>query len=100
MLLESKTVHIPHVREREADINEFGCFSIQTCAAFGAAAVEAGNPDNGQNDRVTDAADAIADILHYVGAADAEATLERARLHFYAESAGEAPRRGKDRQHG
>jgi hypothetical protein len=61
---------------------------------FGAAAVRAGTPDFGQNDGDgrTDLADALANVMHFArrSAADFDAALETARLHFTAETDGEA----------
>jgi membrane-bound lytic murein transglycosylase B len=101
MLLEIKTVYWPAPSEREADLNEHGRLSSKTRAAFGAAAVEAGTPDHGMNGddidgTITDAADAIANILHHVAwesGADyvlaVSTALERAQLQFDAEIHGD-----------
>lgn len=72
---------------------------------YGAAAVEAGSPDHGQNGddfdgAYTDAGDAIANILHHLfqvnpdqsldeREAAALGVLERGRLHFTAELRGD-----------
>jgi hypothetical protein len=65
-------------------------------AAYGGAAVEVGSPDYGQNGDdsdgiTTDAADAIANVLHWLEArgGDVDRAIARAQMNYGAESRGE-----------
>jgi hypothetical protein len=97
MLLETKIVHIPALRERQADLNEYGHLGLKVRATFGEAAIDAGTPDFGQNDARTDAVDAIANILHHLiyehGLSPDEAVevFDSAETHFRAELDPEEP---------
>lgn len=92
MLLESKLVYLPAQPEIDADLGEFGTLSTKTRAAIGEAAAEVGSIDFGQNGDddlgvATDAADAIANILHWVAQHDGEPelVLANARMNYQAE---------------
>jgi len=89
MLLESQTITVPALAERDADINEYGELSLKLRQAFGLAACEAGNPDHASTDAEASAADTIANVLHWLAdeGADISQALSRARRYFVEESA-------------
>jgi len=91
-LLSSKVVHVPAGREIEADINEYGTMGNKLRAMFGAAAVEAGTPDDDEPE--TNVVDTLANIMHHVRydeIGDFDQLVESARTHFQAEIGEDAP---------
>jgi hypothetical protein len=89
MLLESQTITVPALAERDADINEYGELSLKLRQAFGLAACEAGNPDHDATNAETSAADTIANVLHWLTdeGGDVSRVLSRARCYFAEETA-------------
>lgn len=89
MLLESQTITVPPLAERDADINEYGELSLKLRQAFGLAACEAGNPDHDATNAETSAADTIANVLHWLTdeGGNVSRVLSRARCYFVEESA-------------
>lgn len=95
MLLSPKVVYVPAQREIDADLGEYGFIGGKCKAAYGNAAIEAGAADFGRQDERTDAVDAIANILHYVGQYEnggrgmteeqARGVLDSALMHYLAE---------------
>jgi len=87
VLLRSRTVYVPALREVDADLAEFGALGPRLCAQYGQAAVEAGSGTDEGKEPMEAATDAIANVLHWavqVGA-DTDAILRSATTHFDAE---------------
>lgn len=87
MLMQTLLVSVPALEERDADVAEYGHLGIKVRAAFGEAAMDAGAPDECEDER-TRAIDTIANILHCLGYSEAgmdmRAVLDMA-LHNYEE---------------
>lgn len=86
MKLIDKTVKVPAWSlSTERDVE--GNLTNAVRAEFGRAAVDVGTPDRGLNDDCTDAADAIANVLHWIHGlgADPRDALRSAARHFDSE---------------
>lgn len=105
MLLEAKVVYVPAPPELDADRAEFGHVGNKCRAAYGEAAIAAGQGSS--DDDLSNAVDALTNLLHAVymrawcekallserkpeaAMAAVEVVLESARMHFETELDGE-----------